>query len=1095
MWTGYRCRCVIISSILISYMMTFASAQENSQRHFHHDAIHQMREQYTLAEQALQEGKLPQARHALNTLLEIAESNGVEPRAYIEVAIRLVSVMHSLKEYDEEQALLEKLFEMSPSEDLLLRISMLQGRLYHDQSDVNKAYVVLNALDKKIPQMQWHAEDRALYHSIKESLNQRYQKLILSAERLFDAGLYAESTPLYQEVIEASEQGAYPEALKSSGNELPILPQLRYRLIQAHYLAENYEEVIASVLHNRSFPLITKPTPKLQFLKNNELFLLALSYRQAKRYEEAIETFRSYLQQTDKPVLQHYDQVQYELGLSHFMLGRYTQARSYLKVLSPASTKNNLYARAQLCLARIDINQGDFKNAEKILQALAPQLKGNDDLNFELVYLQGETCFKSEDYVKAVEFFEKAIPKRNQERAEWCPDTLYHLGWSCLKIANNPVVGPTTQTRYFDKAEDAFKKLILISSNNTSFAERGNLALAQTYLWKGCQLNDPTATQQAQQLLSQEYAFKSIDAKAQALMLRAEITASYAQRNDLYQQLTSDHFLSSLLYHQGWYLRGINHFEEGQRLIDNNDNDNAIKAFMEAIPCFQKAFELLQDSDKMRAALALKYEAQAYQQQGTPEKLLQGLSLLENLIKQHHDLLLALAEPGEIFYLRGQIVVKLAEILNDDSFYEIAEQSMFQVITNFSGGQYTEPALHFLGTIYFQQGNYSQAQHMFNKLAADYPNSCNAGDAIFWAGECADWLQQDRQIIQNYRRQVFKHYPNSQYASEAFFTYYSYSDYLQGEPEAIKHLQMMKELFPKSPFLINAYYLIGLDYKRDKNNNEGKLVRHKELNTSIEAFEQVKNTFDKLFDEDLIPSASMEYFVTVRYRAALEAALTNLLIAEESTGAKRQIYLEYAENNFDAILQDFADDQHPLIKFLKATDFYASIKEEAQYGLTQVFIRSKNDSAAEKILTQMLETYSAGKINRGYLLSRIWYDLGCISMRRNDNELALQFFHHAEDAAKGRILSAEQKLDLWIQQSLCHRAINQLDEAMVILSKVINDDTISTLRLKAMYLRAEIYEQQGRTELAIKQLEATAKKGGPWASEAKEKLVRDYGFR
>ena len=65
---------------------------------------------------------------------------------------------------------------------------------------------------------------------------------------------------------------------------------------------------------------------------------------------------------------------------------------------------------------------------------------------------------------------------------------------------------------------------------------------------------------------------------------------------------------------------------------------------------------------------------------------------------------------------------------------------------------------------------------------------------------------------------------------------------------------------------------------------------------------------------------------------------------------------------------------------------------------------------------------------------------------------------------------------------------------MKILSQVINEDAVSGLRLKAMYLRAEIYEEQGREELALKQLEALAKKGGEWSLKAKEKLEKDYRF-
>ena len=66
---------------------------------------------------------------------------------------------------------------------------------------------------------------------------------------------------------------------------------------------------------------------------------------------------------------------------------------------------------------------------------------------------------------------------------------------------------------------------------------------------------------------------------------------------------------------------------------------------------------------------------------------------------------------------------------------------------------------------------------------------------------------------------------------------------------------------------------------------------------------------------------------------------------------------------------------------------------------------------------------------------------------------------------------------------------------MLLLSKVINIDIISNRRLKAMYLRALIYEQQGRNELAKNQLMQTASKGGPWAVRAKQKLDENYDYQ
>ena len=65
---------------------------------------------------------------------------------------------------------------------------------------------------------------------------------------------------------------------------------------------------------------------------------------------------------------------------------------------------------------------------------------------------------------------------------------------------------------------------------------------------------------------------------------------------------------------------------------------------------------------------------------------------------------------------------------------------------------------------------------------------------------------------------------------------------------------------------------------------------------------------------------------------------------------------------------------------------------------------------------------------------------------------------------------------------------------MLILSKAINEDAVSGLRVKAMLLRAEIYQLQGRHELAQNQLEATAKKGGKWGFKAKEKLEQDMAM-
>lgn len=304
----------------------------------------------------------------------------------------------------------------------------------------------------------------------------------------------------------------------------------------------------------------------------------------------------------------------------------------------------------------------------------------------------------------------------------------------------------------------------------------------------------------------------------------------------------------------------------------------------------------------------------------------------------------------------------------------------------------------------------------------------------------------------------------------------------------------MPSKFPGSPLLINAYYLIGLDAKKDRRSEEGRLVRHKNLTAAIDAFEQAEATFDALNEKKSIPSDDYDNYVHLRYRAVLERALANFAIAEQSQGAKRQIYLEYAEEVFRSILKDFQSGGQFLVQPLYKSSPYPRIYQESEFWLAKTLINQNNDAAAEQILSSMLEKYQSVKMTRSDYLSRTWFEKGQIAMRSQNYRDALRHFRDAEEAGKGNMLTTDQRLELLIRESDCYRAMNQLENAMRILSQVINDDSISGLRIKAMFLRAEIYELQDRRELARKQLQAAAKKGGDWSLKAKEKLDKEYGY-
>ncbi len=331
--------------------------------------------------------------------------------------------------------------------------------------------------------------------------------------------------------------------------------------------------------------------------------------------------------------------------------------------------------------------------------------------------------------------------------------------------------------------------------------------------------------------------------------------------------------------------------------------------------------------------------------------------------------------------------------------------------------------------------------------------------------------------------------------AEAYFSCYSYSEYLNGTTSSMEHLQQMNSKFPNSSFLILANYLIGLDNKRDKVTEEGLFLSSKDLKKSLEAFEKACEIFRLCFENETIETENLEDFCSIYYHSLLERAKIYSHLLEIHEESKKPLYLANAIEIYKTIIQDFENETHVLTQILKKKNPYPQLWEESEYGLTQLYLKNHLSKESEEILQNMRMRYDSSNITRGFFLSRVLYEQGMLAFQSMEYQTALILFIYSEEAAHPDYLTSEQMLELWILQSKCQKALGQLDQAMTTLSKVINHDSVSQLRLKAMFLRAEIYELQNRPELAIKQLEATAKKGGEWSIKAKEKLGRVYGYQ
>lgn len=1043
-----------------------------------------LQDQFHGALKEIDAGNLDSGCNTLASIYVELKEIGDDSRHSAEVGLELAEAYHRLVAYDQEQAVLEEIFDGYPDDDLLLRAALLQAELHVSRRRDTDAYAVLAALETKIHRNEWPGSGRSLYAEVSQRLNQHWQQQVMHAERLFDAGFYSEAVPLYGEVYEAAVDGVYPEASSKTGKPTKdMLIELGFRFAQALYLAEDYDSVIKVLVDApKRVPIVFKnPSSRIVDIERNTVYLLALAYSRAGRYQEAIKSFRSYMHSGPDARLQHYDEVRWELGKAHYLVGNNEEARGFFEGLDNKYVERSLRERVSIYLARLDIAEGSMDHAKQRLAAFGQSVKSGHPLLFEAAYLRGQIAYLSGEYSAAVEAFGEALPARNKERAPWHGRALYHQAWSHLRLADASPNDFAGQKNHFDRAEQIFKQLLAEAPKDQELREKATLALARTLFKRGVLVGDDNASAAIDSLLASAD-LSSERGWGQALLMRGEVANSYAKRREIYQQLTEGQIEDQSLLAEGWYRQGLNEFEEAQRLDELGELTTS--RYRQASEAFTAAAKLFAYNDASRAGDSMYYQAHATFLLGGDEHAYAAFTLLQNLVHDRRDHLLAMDDPAKAYYLLGMVAHTLG-----DKHAAVAEQSMMHIIASHASSAYADDALAFLGAYYFEQEKYSKAKQMYLKLTTDYARSSRAGEALFWAAECASWLGDDEEAVRDLRSRVFVDYPTCCCAAEAYFRCYTFAEYLNSSDGALQHLHRMPNLFTNSPFIVNAYYLIGLDYKRDKKDVHGKILRRKDLSAAIDAFDRAAKAFDTCLVGELISEEQRPGLTTIRYRSMLEGAMSNIAIADGSSGAKRQIYLEYARDLLEGLLDDF-DGANTILP----PDAMAAIRDEAEYGLAQAYIRSKDDRSAEALLTGMLERFAAKKINRGYYLSRVWHDLGLIAARRNDHELAVQFFIHANEAGNG-VLTAEQRLGLWISQADSYRALKELDAAMTVLSKVINDSAVSGLRVKAMYLRAEIYEEQDRHELAVKQLEATANKGGEWAQQAEERLEKEYGYR
>ncbi len=786
-----------------------------------------------------------------------------------------------------------------------------------------------------------------------------------------------------------------------------------------------------------------------------------------------------------------------------FHLKNYSEASACFRAISWQPSAPGIYYLAQLYLARIALLENQMPKACLILGQF--ELPPHHPIACEKAYLEGLIYFINNDYIHAIDRFEQFLAKKTTSSCKWAISAQRYLISSYLHEAKNGVADLEKRSYLLGKAHlllielDAHSKSLFSNMGiPNSKEEIDHFLLGDLYLLQAHLLNDQEALQAAKTLFSNTGLFSSPEAKLYAALKFADTLPDYQDRMDHYQNLMNGHFTNEPAQAEILHWQGLNLLKEGLCVYQTNQSINQSLFFFErAMQIFAQAYSLSAPLNKRQADQALKYYSLAVLFNRSNRHLEQSALFLKELIEARQAALTDWCEPEELYFLTGLIWKRLAE--NDDNGYFYAEKMFNQLIDQYPSGKYAQHAAKALGLLYMQQHEWKQAEEVFIKWMEQQPEKkrstyLQGADAELLIAMCAEKLNQPerkRSLLQK----IFSKNPHSAEAPVAYFYTYNYREYLKGHRKAIKHLQLMPSLFPDHPLIISAHYLTGLDYLKDHLSNEGSILRRKDLIAAIDAFQKSETAFDSLLEKKKISTEALPYFIHIRYRSMLEKALANLAIAESSHGAKSQIYLEYAEETFHQLINNLQKPDPLAQELLINSQANPHLLEESYYWLAKSKLKKNQLEAAIQTLDLALQLYEKANMSQGYLLSRILYEKGKIAQKQQEHANAILCFQKAEEAASEKpCLSPDQKLDLWIEQSLSYKEIGDLENAMLLLSKAVNDEAISALRVKAMFLRVELYDLQGRPELALKQLEAVAKKGGEWGKLAKNKLEGSDGY-
>ncbi|CDR32889.1 tetratricopeptide repeat protein [Criblamydia sequanensis] len=723
--------------------------------------------------------------------------------------------------------------------------------------------------------------------------------------------------------------------------------------------------------------------------------------------------------------------------------------QEYQKALKPlfyildCSQDQKLKEAVFFMLAAIHIENQDFIDNEEDRNKLFSQAYGGD------LFKKIQTAL-SDEFLNFMEFennltaFKRSIDAETTNPLLKSALILYDK--LCLKGAEMPFSEKTRQSLIDELKINFFKR--------GAHSENEIIYLAKAFVIEGVLKRSKSSIQSAKSLLRAPNLIISHHNRREADILEALASNSLEERSlSLTRLIESEKSRTDLI--KLWFYKGYNDYQKG---LYDGEEASQTKSLESSKEAFLMCLKLSENDNIKKDPLKILESAYSYLLAiSLYDPSFEALDLITSSKKACSQNLMDNLNCFE------QIKTHLKEGLSLD------------LKTIIEKNPHAEDFCFLLGLSWIKNKNYEKALEVFS---LPFKETNKKVRAEYLCAICEQKLGNEKLSLARFK-DFRERYPNHELSEKASFYSFSLQDYLMGEKEAVKHLKLFPEKYSDSPLCIIAYYLLGKDSTKDRKSKDNNWIKRKNLAKALDYYNLAEQKFEALSQKS--PSISKEY-ECINYQAGLSKALLQKRIASNSKGTKKQIFIQYAYEELEKLLDFVSKRKDP---------YFEKARTEVQYYLSELHKLSGETKKAKEILFTLISQNK--KEEADHFISKSYWKLAELALEDNNPKEALDLFEKSEECNVMKWLARSEKQLFLISKSLSLKEMGKLDEAMFHLSLAVNEDSLSKLRLKAMFHRAEIYTLQKRDELSIQQLKAIMKHEGEWSKKAKSYMEKYYG--